>query len=239
MKKLKWIFIWCGLHLLKRGLRYRISGEQQRWLQAFPSAQLVNRKQFILDYCRNKSVLHIGFADAPFTAERIEQQNLLHTQLKAVASSLFGLDTNAEAVDNYRSLTGDVNVTAAPPGEFEQMNSFRYELILAGEVLEHIESPAAFISDCTNVLQAGQELLVTVPNYTSLDSIAATLNSTESVHEDHHWYFSPYTLFQKFDTAQWELQQFAFGVYGETQPNFIQQQFPAAGDCILAVFKRK
>jgi hypothetical protein len=239
MKKLKWIFIWSGLQLLKRGLHYRISGEQKRWLQSYPAAGLVNRKQFITEYCRDKAVLHIGFADAPFTTERIKMQTLLHTQLKTITSSLYGLDTNEEAVKKYRTLTGDENVSTVPLREWKQEQASLYALVLVGEVLEHIASPSEFITDCAAVLQPGQELLITVPNYASLDSMAASLHATESVHEDHHWYFSPYTLLRKFEKSAWELKFFAFGVYGDKQPNFIQRQFPATGDCIIAVFKRK
>jgi hypothetical protein len=239
MKKLKWIFIWSGLQLLKRGLRYRISNEQGQWLQAFPKAELVNRKEFILNYCRNKSVLHIGFADAPFTKERMDQKLLLHTQLKTVTSFLYGIDTDAHAVVLYKTETGDTNAAGVALQDVQDTAALNCELVLAGEVLEHVPDPVAFINTCTQVLKAGQELLVTVPNYTSLDSIAATLNITESVHEDHHWYFSPYTLLRKFDKTQWELKQFAFGVYGDKLPNAVQQQFPATGDCIIAVFKRK
>ena len=239
MKKLKWILIWSGLQLLKRGLHYRISGEQKRWLKPFPSAGLVNRKQFITKYCRDKAVLHIGFADAPFTAERIQQQSLLHAQLKEIASFLYGLDTNEEAVNIYRTLTGDENASAVPLSKLKQEQVSLYELVLIGEVLEHIATPSEFISECAAALNQGQELLITVPNYTSLDSMAASLHATESVHEDHHWYFSPYTLLRKFEKTAWELKHFVFGVYGDKQPNFIQRQFPATGDCIIAVFKRK
>lgn len=225
--------------MLKRGLRYRISNEQQQWLKPFPKAELVNRKDFILNYCRNKSVLHIGFADAPYTKERIEKKLLLHTQLKSVTSFLYGIDTNAHAVVLYKSETGDNNAAAVALQEVQDAKALSCELILAGEVLEHIVDPVSFINTCTAILKQGQELLVTVPNYSSLDSIAASLNATESVHEDHHWYFSPYTLLQKFEKVNWEVKQFAFGVYGDQPPNAIQQQFPATGDCIIAVFKRK
>ncbi|HEX4958870.1 MAG TPA: hypothetical protein VFV46_11880 [Lacibacter sp.] len=239
MKKIKWIFIWGGLQLLKYGLRYRISKDQQQWLQPFPAAQLVNRNQFLKNYCRNKNVLHIGFADAPFTKERIEQNSLLHLQLQTVTSSLYGIDTDIQAVNMYQAITGDTHVAALTLQELPKEILSGCDIVLAGEVLEHIPDLFSFIKACTVVLKAGQELLVTVPNYTSLSSIASTLNRTESVHQDHHWYFSPYTLFQKFDSSLWEQKQFTFGVYGEKLPNSVQQQFPATGDCIIAVFKRK
>jgi hypothetical protein len=239
MKKFKWILIWCGLKLLKHGLGYRINKEQKKWLRPFPAAELVNRKQLLLDYCRNKSVLHIGFVDAPFTNERINKQLLLHQQLKPITSFLYGIDTNAEAVTMYQQQTGDPNAASVSLEQLDNADALSCDLFLAGEVLEHMPQPDAFIKTCVSLMKTGQELLITVPNYTSLDSIAASLHTTESVHEDHHWYFSPYTLLRKFDRKYWEVKQFAFGVYGDKIPNTVQQQFPATGDCIIAVIKRK
>jgi hypothetical protein len=239
MKKLKWISIWFGMKLLKSGLSYRIRAEQQQWLQEFPASNLVNRNQFLLECCRNRSVLHIGFADAPFTRERLDQNTLLHSQIKQVASFVWGIDPNTDAVNIYKNKSGDENVFAGTLKEFRHAKEFYFDLVLAGEVLEHIADPVSFIADCTGIFKKNQELILTVPNSTSLDSIAASLNGTESIHKDHHWYFSPYTLIKKFDTNFWELTQFTFGVYGNKQPNFIQKQFPATGDCIIAVFKRK
>ncbi len=239
MRKLKWILIAAGMKLLKVGLQYRISGERRQWLQPIPKAGLVNRQQYIINYCRQKSVLHIGFADAPFTKERIEKNLLLHTAIQSVASFVFGIDTDEEAVAVYQNLTGDRNTQAEFLQNLQYQKALACELVLAGEVLEHTSNPVAFVDVCSSVLQAGQELMITVPNYTSLDSIAASLHGTESVHPDHHWYFSPYTLLQKFNKEEWQLLHFEFGLYGAAMPNFIQKKYMATGDCIIAVFKKK
>lgn len=238
MRKLKWIWIWAGMHLLRLGMRYRIRGTGKQWLQPLPEGILVNRKDFLLKYCRNKHIVHIGFADAPFTTERIKNGTLLHHHLRKTTASCFGIDTNEEAVALYKQLTGDAEVGAM---SFQMMPDdlmVHSQLFLAGEVLEHIADPLQFIRTCEEKMKAGQELLVTVPNYMAWDGIAASLNNTESVHPDHEWYFSPYTLLKKFDKAKWKLQEFAYGLYGTSVPNFIQKQFPVTGDCLIAVFKK-
>jgi hypothetical protein len=40
-----------------------------------------NREKFILQYCTNKSVLHSGRADYPYTEERIKNRAWLHSKL--------------------------------------------------------------------------------------------------------------------------------------------------------------
>jgi hypothetical protein len=239
MNKFKWILIAAGMKLLKMGLRYRISNERKEWLQPIPGTALVNRQQYILDYCRNKSVLHVGFADAPYTGERIKNKALLHSALRNVTSYMFGIDTDENAVALYQRLTGDVNTKAVDLLKLRDHKAIECEILIAGEVLEHTINPTSFIEACTTVTKTGQELLITVPNYTSLDSIAASLHGTESVHPDHEWYFSPYTLLKKFNKENWELLSFSFGMYGSEKPNFIEASYPATGDCIIAVFKRK
>lgn len=238
MKKLKWLWIWSGLKLLKAGLGYRISNEQKKWLQSVPRGHLVNRIDFILNYAAAKKIVHIGFADAPYTKEKIERKTLLHTALRNKASFIWGIDTDNVSVEMYKQLTGDHQVQAIKLENFDKDELLSYELILAGEVMEHMQDPISFINMCTGCLRKGQILMITVPNYTSFDSIASSLHQTESIHPDHQWYFSPYTLLQKFDKHQWELIHFAYGLYGTVKPNFIQKQFPAMGDCIIALFKK-
>lgn len=239
MRKLKWILIWSGLKLLKRGLAYRITGEQAQWLQDIPKGELMNREAFILNYCKNKTVLHIGFADAPYTAAKLSAGTLLHSSLATTAAELFGIDPNEKAVAIYQQQTKDPNVSTSTIDEMQENEVKRYNLVLIGEVLEHISNPSAVIEQLEQKMKAGQELLVTVPNYASFDSIAAALHNTESVHADHEWYFSPYTLLKKFRKDLWQVHFFAYGLYGRNQVNAVQRQFPATGDCIIAVFKKK
>lgn len=239
MKKIKWIFIWVGLKFLKIGLRYRIQGEGRLWLQPFIATGIINRNDWVLNYVRNKKVLHIGFADAPFTEERIHDDTLLHTHLKKAAQFIFGIDTNMNAVHSYSKFTGDTEVKSIGIEDMHAQELADYDIFLIGEVLEHVESPLILIEDLKNKLISGQQLIVTVPNYISFDSLSAVLHETESVHADHHWYFSPYTLAKKFSPEFWRQEKLIFGLYGKKKPNFIQKDFPAIADCIVIVLSKK
>jgi hypothetical protein len=228
--------------LLKRSTLHRLSGEGANWLQTLPTSQpkIVNRVDFILEHCSNKKVLHIGFTDHPYTLERLRSGTLLHSRLKALTTQLAGVDIEAEAIKQYSVITKDENVFRAditiqyPP----EVIDYKPQLVLLSEVLEHLTDPYKAIEILHQSFAAGTTVLVTVPNYTAMDSLAASLNKTESIHPQHHWYFSPYTLCRLLDEKKFKLTQLNFGMY--YQPNArinpVLKAFPFNGDCIIALF---
>lgn len=239
---IKWFTTWLSLWMLKRSLGQRLLFEPALWLQPVVSNKpvLLNRLDFMLKHCLNKRVLHIGFTDHPFTAQKIKDNSLLHLQLKQIVNSLAGLDVEESAIREYIALTGDERVFAGnimeayPPRVIE----FEPEIILLSEVLEHLTDPYEAIKILHKDFPAGTDILVTVPNYTSLDNLAASLHKTESIHPHHHWYFSPYTLRQLLDDKRFELKQLHFGMYYQPKStiNFVLKNYPFNGDCIMAIF---
>ena len=242
LQSINWLITWFALGLLKRSTRNRLEGDGADWLQRISSNQplIFNRIDFILDHCQNKKVLHIGFTDHPYTAERIHSRTLLHGRLKEVTAALAGVDIEAESIKQYIDLTNDTDVFRADITHSypEEVLSFMPEMILLSEVLEHLTDPYKAIEILHKNFAAGTSILVTVPNYTALDSLAASTNKTESIHPHHHWYFSPYTLQKLLDEKRFKLQQMHFGLYYQpnSRINPVLKAFPYNGDCIIAVF---
>jgi SAM-dependent methyltransferase len=239
MKKIKWIFIELGYFFLKYALRYRISGSGRKWLQVTPEGEVCKREDFIFKHCKGIKILHIGFADAPFTAERIKDGSMLHLGLKQTAESLFGVDADKEAVDFYSRMTADLEVASLKTDELSVDFIRQFDLILMGEVLEHMKNPHGAMEGLAKKMKCGQQILVTVPNYVSADNIAASLNHKESIHPDHYWYFSPYTLGKIFDSEKWVRKEFAYVFYGKKDPNFIQVKHKHLSDGLAAIFELK
>ena len=228
--------------MLKRSTRNRLTGEGADWLQPVLTNDpaIVNRVDFIVEHSANKKVLHIGFTDHPYTVNRIQSGDLLHTRLKKITAELVGVDNETIAIQQYTSLTKDTNVFEADitihyPKEVIQ---FKPELILLPEVLEHLKDPYKAIEVLHNSFADGTMIMVTVPNYVSLDSLASSVNRMESTHPDHHWYFSPYTLCQLLDDKRFKLLQLHFGMYYQpgTRINAVLKAYPFNGDCIIALF---
>lgn len=243
--KINWILTWTGAFLLKKSLSGRLRQDGARWVQTAGSdtTTIYNRIDFILDHCKGRTILHIGFTDHPFTVEKIKDGSLLHIQLKKVADSLIGVDNVKDSVDAYTNATGDKQVFYTDildqyPPEVVVQNP---EIILLAEVLEHLTEPQKAVDTIYATFQDGTKLIVTVPNYAGLDSLAASLNKTESIHPDHHWYLSPYTLTRLFSRDHFEREELHFGMYYQPRAgiNSFLKQYPYNGDCIIAVFKIK
>lgn len=240
--KINWLLTGISLGLLKRSLHKRISEADTAFLQNLPvkTSSLFNRVDFVLAACSNKKVLHVGFTDHPFTEQRIADESLLHLQLKKITAALCGVDAETAAVSDYKTITGDENVFCGDITRSYPQESIAFEpqLILLGEVLEHLKEPHTAAEVLYSSFKEGTKLLVTVPNYLALDNVAAGLHATEAVHPHHYWYFSPYTLNKVFGNEKFTLEALHFGMYFQPgkKINAVLRANPFYGDCIMAVF---
>lgn len=139
-------------------------------------------------------VAHLGCTDSPYTAELLEAGALVHSRLVRVAR-VTGIDVDEEglalleaAMPGQRLLRLDV--TAHVP----EAERGRYELAVAGEVLEHVPDADSFLRGCAALLAAGGRLCVTVPNACCPKIGVRSLAGRESVHPDHRVYYGPRTL---------------------------------------------
>lgn len=161
--------------------------------------QGVLREDFLAELCAGKRVLHLGFVDAPFSEERTRKKLLLHQRLQERAQLVYGLDVDQKSVELYRQLTGDTQNMVfdllKPQANLDPLAQ-RFDVVLFGEVLEHLLNPAAALANLREIClrNPGAKLCVTVPNAFSLLEFAVAIGGDELVHPDHYFYFSPVTL---------------------------------------------
>lgn len=159
----------------------------------------VQREDFLVELSRNKRVLHFGFTDAPFTKTSLEAGTMLHRRINDVAASLYGVDVDRAAVEIYRQATGDTSNTIldieAEPHLTRDLTD-QYDLILFGEILEHLKNPGNGLTHLHAICAAnpGSKVVVTVPNAFAILFFCAAVNGHEIVHPDHYYWFSPVTL---------------------------------------------
>jgi len=118
----------------------------------------VNRFDFILEYVKDKNILDIG--SCQFGEKREE--------IKNSCKSYTGLDI--ELCDDKDVIQGDAQ-------NFNIENKF--DLILAGEVIEHLSNFQGFFMSCKKHLVDGGELLITTPNPYSFSAIFSKLRHEE------------------------------------------------------------
>lgn len=172
-----------------------------RYLQRLPNGKPVSREAFLLKAAAGKSVVHVGFTDHPLLEERLRGGTWLHSELAKVASRLVGLDVDAEGVEWAKAQGLEAHMAdAADPGEIAALGLEPFDLVIAGEVIEHVDAPGHFLRA---MHQLGDELIVTTPNaYRPLNVLAAMVGR-EVIHEDHVAWHSPSTLRRLHENTGW------------------------------------
>jgi predicted TPR repeat methyltransferase len=139
-----------------------------------------------------RSVLHIGCADWPVTAERLACGTLLHSLLSKCARSVDGIDLSEEGV---RCLQAH-GITNCRVADAERLPAHpQYEAIVAGDVLEHLSNAGLFIAGVVRVLSPKGVLVLAVPNCLSLANLVRLLvRRYESTHYEHTAAYTPKTV---------------------------------------------
>jgi SAM-dependent methyltransferase len=161
-----------------------------------PTAAAVERDELILEQCSGKVVLHLGCVDYPLLEERLRTNQLLHQKLLNRAQSVWGVDIDEAGI---RMLTNDFGIDKLLTVDAERLDLIadrveQPDIVVAGEILEHVNNPGLVLTGIRNLLRPGGELLVSVPNALAMRIWFHTFRHRENIHPDHVVYFSPYTI---------------------------------------------
>lgn len=179
-----------------------------------PARKLSDRAARIVELCRGKRVLHIGCADQLFTDQKFLDGTLLHALVSAVAEESYGIDPSAESVaalerHGYRNLTIGTVQEVAKKG---LLDSVQFDVLLAGEVLEHVPDAAGFLAGMRQFLGVpSSRLILTTPNaFCAYRFVHRMLGGSELVNCDHVAYYSPSTLTTLLRKCGYELESLSF-----------------------------
>jgi len=191
-----------------------------------------DRLGYLSDLARGKAVLHIGCTDSPITEQRIKTGRLLHARLQQTAAYLLGIDINKEGLEALRHC-GYSNVIEMDAEELRVDRQF--DLVVAGDTLEHMSNPGRFVQAVRNVLSNDGELIMGVPSAFSLNVLRVWFQGVELTHKDHIAFHSPKTLPELCDRFGLVPTKLIFTVQvpdeGETR------LFLFARSCVLRLFK--
>ena len=157
--------------------------------------KVVDRIPEVLRLCRGRRVLHLGCADYPFTYQ--PNDRFLHKQLSDVATELWGVDASPEGVAALRA-RGFSNLIVSDVERLDRrlLPAQPFDVIVAGELIEHLESPGGFLRLLRSIMGPQTELIVTTPNAPAFKLLLFSLLGREKVHQEHHYYFSYFTIAQ-------------------------------------------
>lgn len=165
-----------------------------RFLQPLAKLRLIEREDFLIRQASGTIALHVGCVDSGLLRERIASGTHLHMRLAAVAAELWGLDTDETGIQELKR-HGFENLISgsaeAPPPDLPVQY---FEVIIAGEVIEHVRNVGMFLDSLARLLRPNGILLLTTPNALRFYNPIAALLGRELVHPDHLQWFSPHTL---------------------------------------------
>src|SRR5205085_1801791 len=133
------------------GLSFALSAhscaEEMHGAERLRMPLIIDREAWLEQLCAETpgEVAHLGCADSPYTEELLAAGLLLHVRLVRVARvTRFDVDDRALELLRQR-MPGErfvqADVTAGVPEEERS----RYDLVVAGEVLEHVPDADAFL----------------------------------------------------------------------------------------------
>jgi SAM-dependent methyltransferase len=181
------------------------------WRQKLPRRGPYDREQMLVEFARGKRVVHVGFVDERRMEDKLARGRWLHERLREAASSLVGLDVSEEGVQWAREQGFDAHVVDAQSANaVAELGLEPAEVVIAGEVIEHLDAPGPFLRAMPNLLAQDGVLVITTPNAYRLLNFLAPTAGIELIHPDHTAWHSPHTLRNLLERNGWHVEGEAY-----------------------------
>jgi 2-polyprenyl-3-methyl-5-hydroxy-6-metoxy-1,4-benzoquinol methylase len=165
---------------------------------------IADRVTYLCELVRGKSVLDIGVVE--HTRDAANSRDWLHGHLKRHAARCLGVDVLEVEVGYLREQGYDVilaDITQSPLSK-------KFDIIIGGEVLEHLDAPGMFVKNCAAMLDPGGRLAITVPNPWYINAIVKNCfrRYTFVDSADHVAWYDASTLLELGQRHGFELERF-------------------------------
>ncbi|MEM8501321.1 MAG: class I SAM-dependent methyltransferase [Pseudomonadota bacterium] len=204
-------------------LNQKVQRELKGHIKARSEAYRGSLLDYILDRARGASVLHVGFAE--HSIAYIDSPNWKHRIIDEVASNLVGVDINEECVKEainrgYQAHVADVNQ--------EYRLSAEFDIVIAADVIEHLDSPAALLTYCRRAAKPEGGILITTPNpYYFLHIISAVFSYPQIPNMEHVTWISEANMLELCRRQGVELSRivYVFGGGRKRWQKFVKRMF--------------
>jgi hypothetical protein len=177
--------------------------------------RVVQRVEFIKSMCAGKKVLHLGCTNYPYTKDAIDNDMLPHLQLAESAGTLVGFDFDQAGLDVLKQ----AGVDSLYRADLEKLDEVpideKFDVIIGGEMIEHLSNPGRFLDGIQRFMDANTQLVLTTVNaYCAFRFLIYGLRGrggkNEPVHPDHVAYYSYSTLKLLVERAGLGVKEFLF-----------------------------
>ena len=199
---------------------------------------VVQRVDFIKRAAEGRSVLHLGCTNHPYTAETIKDGSLLHAQLAPIASELYGFDYDREGLAELEA-HGFGNLHFADLERLDEVALDRtFDVIIAGEMIEHVTNPGLFLRGIRRFMNPASRLVITTVNaYCGMRFVIYGLRGkggiNEPVHPDHVAYYSYRTLRLLLEKEDFAVEDFFFYDLGVEHRPYNKKLYNLVNDVLV------
>lgn len=169
-------------------------------LRAVHAPPIDNRSEYISKLCAGKRVLDVGVVDH----ESHQHENAatwLHRQIVSVASHTLGVDIVTEGVEALARNGYNVRRCDITTDRIDEV----FDVMIVGEVIEHLSNPGALFEAAGRNLVAGGTLLVTTPNPYYINRVRLHMFAKSYDSADHVTYLFPSGMAELAQRAGMEL----------------------------------
>lgn len=192
---------------------------RRAYLERARGAPILDRAQHLSSIASGRRVIDVGVADHDWTGD----QNFgLHRRLAASASAIVGVDILPEAISALTREGFDAVVADVCSDDFAEFVGVGWEVVIAGEVIEHVGNPEALMRNCSRVLAPGGRLVLTTPNPYCLRLVAANLRGRVVENVDHLVYWFPSGFAELADRTGFTLVSYR-GVISEVTGSWLRR----------------
>ena len=150
---------------------------------------------------------------------------LLHFELEKSAREIYGFDFDQKGIDILKE-HGGTNLYRADLERLELVDlNETFDVIIAGEMIEHLSNPALFLRGIQRFMSPKTKLVITTINaYSAMRFVIYALRgkggSNEPVHPDHVAYYSYKTLSLVLEREKLKVKDFFFYDLGPEHRRF-------------------
>ena len=175
--------------------------KRSRPLVDIPTSAANDRLSIFLERVRGKTVLDLGCSATKLGISHSRHQ-YLHHALAREAKEILGVDIDENAVAAMKA--AGFNVQAA---NVETMDlGRRFQVIVAGDIIEHLPNPGLFLKNMLRHLEDDGELLITTPNPFKFKQVLKILKYNQvKVHAEHTCWICPTVLKRLLETSGFKM----------------------------------
>jgi 2-polyprenyl-3-methyl-5-hydroxy-6-metoxy-1,4-benzoquinol methylase len=131
----------------------------QKFLHSKVKIEYCTQEQFVLNGCKNKSVLDIGVVE--HSNELMKSNNWKHKAISQVSNYCLGIDIIEKLIDKLSNLGYNVKCVDATSDEDLKM---KFDLVNIGDVIEHVNNPVDLMRFSNRHLNQDGMIIVSTPN---------------------------------------------------------------------------